>query len=48
CKQKSGWFNADNGGSSTDANGRANSHGNLRYADTRAVAYNGAGDYYRY
>lgn len=38
---------ANNGGSSTDANGRANSNGNLRSANTRPVAYNGAGDYYR-
>lgn len=38
---------ANNGGSSTDANGRANSNGNLRTEGTRPVAYNGEGDYYR-
>lgn len=38
---------ANNGGSSTDANGRANSKGNLRTVNVRPVAYNGPGDYYR-
>ena len=38
---------ANNGGSSTDANGRANSNGNLRTEGTKPVAYNGEGDYYR-